>query len=529
MSRRRAIAGLSVCGLVIAFALFAVTQSPPTAAQTDDETPGIPKFYAQSRQILVAVTVWDKGKTDTSWIPKDVLKQHSLAKDFFTIHPPVPGLRAKNFHVYDNETEQTINYFKEVYFPGANLTNEWFFVPENRGTWGQLEEATVALDPPKTTYLIGYAPPALNRDECRTIRVVVEGYDAQLNRKQYCATKNTDSVDESPVSTKLALQMQKMATTRKVGSITISVQAFTFWSSGVLSLVSQTPQSADVSSEPTAEYKYVVEVHDAKAPATVQVAVGFPGRGSWASSCPKSPAINLLGLVYRSSGELAGKFRNTFPCRQVTKDDFPGLKSGVGGVRNSIPDRFDTQLELTPGEYELHVVISDGNDFGHAWMPLHVEPLNPQQLKISDLVVAGVVRYSGWVLLDAAALTPSPIIPSPLVSKDSQYFPDSDKTTRTRKRMPLYLYFEIYEPQNGTQGNAVYYRWRIKKQKGDSVVISSDRLSAADWVVPGNVVIPIGLELDTEKLKKGDYRLEMQASDSAGRESQWRAANFNIQ
>ena len=128
-----------------------------------------------------------------------------------------------------------------------------------------------------------------------------------------------------------------------------------------------------------------------------------------------------------------------------------------------------------------------------------------------------------------ASITPAPIVPNPLISKDSEYFPDSDNPPHLQKRTPLCLYFEIYESQNETQGTAVYYRWQIINQKTGSMVMNTEPLSAADWVISGNVLIPIGLMLETEKLsKKSSYKLEVQASDSTGRMSEWRAAKDSI-
>lgn len=60
-------------------------------------------------------------------------------------------------------------------------------------------------------------------------------------------------------------------------------------------------------------------------------------------------------------------------------------------------------------------------------------------------------------------------------------------------------------------------------------MMNTEAISAADFAGPENGVVPIGLKLDTNALKPSSYRLEVQASDSAGRESEWRAANFNIQ
>jgi hypothetical protein len=46
---------------------------------------------------------------------------------------------------------------------------------------------------------------------------------------------------------------------------------------------------------------------------------------------------------------------------------------------------------------------------------------------------------------------------------------------------------------------------------------------------PGNPVIPVGEEIAIDKLHSGDYRLEVQASDSTGKCTVWRAASFTVE
>jgi hypothetical protein len=74
----------------------------------------------------------------------------------------------------------------------------------------------------------------------------------------------------------------------------------------------------------------------------------------------------------------------------------------------------------------------------------------------------------------------------------------------------------------------VSYSLKITDLKKGSLVMDTGPISAADWVVSGNAVVPIGLKLDTEKLGPSSYRLEVQASDSTGGQSEWREANFSI-
>ncbi|MGA8876039.1 MAG: hypothetical protein WB555_10925, partial [Candidatus Korobacteraceae bacterium] len=125
------------------------------------------------------------------------------------------------------------------------------------------------------------------------------------------------------------------------------------------------------------------------------------------------------------------------------------------------------------------------------------------------------------------AVSPAPVVPTPLVSKKVQFFPAIDASVPHRN--PLSLYFEIYEPLLEANKVDVSYSLKITDLKTGSLVMNTGAMSAADWVIPGNPVIPIGLKLAIGKLPKGSYRLEIQATDSVGRQTEWRQANFTIQ
>jgi hypothetical protein len=199
----------------------------------------------------------------------------------------------------------------------------------------------------------------------------------------------------------------------------------------------------------------------------------------------------------------------------------------VSGAKRSIPSLFDTQIELRPGDYEVRVVVSDGKNFGRAQVPLRVQPLNGEGLTVSDVALNSILRDASWIVRDAAKVAPASVIPAPLVSKNVQFLLAPD--TQLRKDNPLSVYFEIYERLLETQTTVVSFRLRITDLKTGSLVMDTEPMSAANWVLPGNAVVPIGLKLATEKLDKGSYRLEVQASDSAGRESEWRQAIFTLE
>jgi hypothetical protein len=54
-------------------------------------------------------------------------------------------------------------------------------------------------------------------------------------------------------------------------------------------------------------------------------------------------------------------------------------------------------------------------------------------------------------------------------------------------------------------------------------------MDAAPYERPGSIMIPIGDELPVSRLPKGAYRLEVQATDSAGRSTPRRTASFTLE
>jgi hypothetical protein len=497
------------------------------APSADDSTGAIPTFYSQSGQMILEAEVWDKTsqKGSTEGGGTELIGHLRSSQKDTLKHLPAPATRleAADFHVFDNSVEQKINYFNEADFPAADVTHQWWFVPTSNGTWGTPLTQSSDLMPASATYLIGYIPPPLRPGDCHNITVVVDRHEVQVNRNRYCAPAGpqTDGLHQG---TKFDAKMLRVAASSRQSVIDVSLQAFVFWSSGVLSLVNEPSTDRSVKSQ-TAAFSYRIEVHDAKAPAAVQIAAqfGLPTK-RWDYPCKSADAIHVLVVAYNKSNEVSGWVRDTDTCNSA-------VNYGTKGWHPDFilaPNRFDTQLNLAPGDYDLVFVVSDGDYFGKARIPLRVAPLSSQGPMLSNLVVSGVLRSAIWIVRDAAFIAPYPVTPNPLVSKEIQFFPDTDTPARLRKSTPLYLYFEVYEPPSGIETPKPSYRIRMTDLKTGAIVMNTDPISARDFVVPGSSVIPIGLKLNTDKLDKGNYKLELQASDSAGRESERRSANINI-
>ncbi len=445
--------------------------------------------------------------------------------------PAARGLSANDFHIFDNGAEQKINYLEESDSPLHDVNEQWFFYPHIPGSWGTFLSYDVSTVAPTAAYIIGYIPPPSG--DCHTIRVVARDNDVVLNRTRYC---NTDEGDTATVEgRKIAAKMENFAQSEKRGSIQVSSRPLVFWSSRVLSLMkNDSAGMASASASATANYTYVVVVHDSRAPATVQIATEYePETKEWNYPCPsKHAAIYVFGVVYKGNGEVAARFGDSYSCSSEVSSflvDY-GYDPPAGSYIAwwlPIPTRFNTQVELRPGDYDVHVVVSDGHKFGQARLPLRVESIDSQALTISDLALNGILRDASWLLHAAAWVSPAPLVPAPLVSKQAQFIPVPD--ARLPKKSSLPLYFEIYEPLLADRSAEVYFRMKITDLKDGTLAMNTGPTSAAQCVTPGNVVIPIALKVDTEKLQSGSYKIEVQASDSAGRTTEWRTAKFEIQ
>ncbi len=418
--------------------------------------------------------------------------------------------------------------------PGGNVNQQWFFLPHIRGTWGVFFTDPLSFAAPTTTYIIGYVPPLLQSGDCHTIRVVAGDNDVVLNRDQYC---NTEEAETATVEgKKLAAKMENFVKSASHGSIKVSSQPFVFWSSLVLSPMGDKPKigTDSASASSLANYTYVVVVHDSRAPATVQIATEYDlGAQLWDYPCPRNAAIYVFGVVYDTNREVVAQFGDSYPCRSKSQDNYYRINTGYklegepGRQWVAIPSRFNTQVELHPGNYDVHVVVSDGHKFGQARMPLRVEAIDSQALTVSGLALNGILRDASWILRDAGVVSPAPLVPAPLVSKHAQFIPVPDAQLPKKSSLPLY--FEIYEPLLADRSAEVYFRMRITDLEDGTLVVDAGPTSAAQCVIPGNVVIPIALNVDTEKLQSGEYKIEIQASDSAGRATEWRMAKFEIQ
>lgn len=239
---------------------------------------------------------------------------------------------------------------------------------------------------------------------------------------------------------------------------------------------------------------------------------------------------NLVAMVYNKDGTLAARFSD-FACCDNDTAGKPAAKprSSRGHfIQNTsqIPNRYESQFDLPPGEYQIRAILSDGEKFGRQQVPLNVENFDDKRLSTSAIVLSRRIR---------AVAPGSPASPerlsgghAPLVSKGIEITPTADN--RFKKNESLYAYFEVYEPRLVAKSAiTVEAHLRILDAKSGAVKKNLQAVNTAPYIQEGSPIIPIGRGISLKNLSNGSYRLEVRASDSTGTSTAWRTANFTIE
>jgi len=454
------------------------------ASISSAQTESSPPIQVETREVVVPVFVFDQTNEG--------------------FYRDIPGLTAKNFHIFEDGQEQKIQNVTAERYQAWGVRDNVSFHMENsctpRGLWIGPDipqfpflRLRTTYRSPAFIYLVSYVPPPAAEGSCHRVRVKVDHRPkpiVHVFREEYCTTRN--SLSDLLFGTKLGTQMESDANSTQEGKIPVTVRAS--------SLIG------------TAEKN------------VVHLSLEFPWRSlkrSWIDDDQLYTTIGVLGLVYNKSGTLLARFSDS-PCgwgssrswnlcdrcdRDKSFDEYVGIPNGYEG-----------QVDLPPGDYDLKIVVTDGEKFGRAEVPLKVDKYDPGSLTISGIVLCK--RYHE-VLARAKQY-------SPLVSKNLEYTAAGD--TRFEKQEPVLAYFQVREPSLGKAAEAdVQFEIKVTDVSTGEVKIDTGKRSAGSWIQPGNPVISIVEGIIIDKLASGSYRLEVQASDSAGNKTEWRAASFTIE
>lgn len=418
----------------------------------------------------------------------------------------VRGLSVNDFQLFEDGAKQKIeNATEEDWWLAVRDNLSWHAEISHTpaGIWGSAIMVGSTLFPIFYShfYNLVYVPPASDRG-CHQIRVKVDQPHAKVSaREEYCAGESPSDV---LAGTKEGESLERDLDSGKSGKILLLLQAGTF-----------------------------LRGRDA---ARVDISLWFPWEHlnhSWnRSDWDFRGRIGVLGAVYKSDGTVAARFSDLlyprywrFVVGRFTYSLFtPGLSESSPWW---LPTSYETQLDLPPGKYQLKVVLSDGEKFGRAEMPLDVEGYDAKGLGLSSIFLCNRFRYAHVAAVERMAANFAPQY-VPLVSKGIEFTPTGDKAFFPGE--PLVAYFQAYEPLLTSQPDTkVQAHVRILDAKSGAVLKNFDPVNVASYEHEGSTTIAVARKIPFDQLHRGKYRLEVQATDSAGRSTVWRSADFTIE
>lgn len=400
----------------------------------------------------------------------------------------------------------------------------WALTPTSK--WSRLQDRMFGVVTGTTYYVLAYQPPPSPEGSCHEIKIKVKprnpdgsrlttveaeyifgkGFKTDTvqvdrrnllidSRASYCNIEH--SASDPLYGTKLGKQMESFVASATAKETGLSFRAIDFYDQGGVS--------------------------------RVRLVLDFSFAG-YETGIPSFQAA-LVGLVYRNSGELAARFSdsNQQGCLFLGAS-YSELTAGL--CREHVSNHYEAELALTPGEYDVRVAMNYHGKVHQAHAAISVGNYDSKSLAMSGIALCKRFYDSRRPEPNLPReLTSVPVMPFelvPLSSKGIELTPTGESWFK--KKEPLLAYFEVYEPLlTGTAATKVAFQMRIIDIKTGELKTDTGLRLADSFVQAGKVVIPIAEQIAIDRLAKGDYRLEVQASDSAGNHTGWHAASFTVE
>jgi len=518
---------------LLAFARLVAGQNPTTPPIHVEVNPLQAPIRVSSNLVVVRVEVLDKRglASKKSQAEKDCdisgLEAYRRLGPTQPFLPPncfvaeLRNLSATDFHILVDGMEQKIERVL-IEDDEVNVRDNSGRHDEHSesgtGKWSSTELPGVeGLETARHIYNIAFVPSGTEKPGCHKVKVKVDRRDSLVRGDdEYCTGQSPSDVLNG---TKFGGQMERDLGSGEDSKIPLTLQAGFFYTDA--------------------------------GKARAEIALQFPWDAlhrQWGSDWTLHASIGVLGMVYKTDGSLETRFSD-FACCSGASSVYAQGYGGIFVDPNKaydpndwyirlalkqlsqydvvhMPTYYETEIELPPGGYNFRAVLSDGEKFGRAEAPLLIDSYDGKALALSSVMLCNRFRDAHVAAVEAAAANFAPQY-VPLVSKGIQVTPAGD--TRFRAGEPLIPYFEIYEPLL-VEAPATAVQAHIRILDAKTGELRDDfPLDAAPYEQAGKWTIPIARQIATDKMAKGAYRLEVQASDSAGRTTAVRTASFSIE
>lgn len=482
-------------------------QAYALCAQTED----LFSIRVESDLVQVHVEVASKaamrGPLPDFWRCIDTLQQ-----EFRAIPPSSPylprdcsdwmiyDLKAADLHLFEDGIEQKV---QSVTVDLRSITTardnrgqhlEWSHTPQ--GKWSTTDIRTYATEA-FHFYNVGYVPRQLAAGNCHHIRITVDRAQAIVfapDHYCYIPHPTTDPLMGTPLGKQLEADLNP-------------------------------GNEAKISLLARSNFVYD-DAHRAR----IDIVLEFPWNQLKNTCTPDGDLetnVGILGTLYVNEHTPVARFSDSASAGNAWG---PHIRTGVSKVDcinnpARLPSRYETQINLPPGKYNLRVVLGDGEKFGRADVPISIDDYDGKQLALSSAILFKRFRPASAAAQEAAYVNLAPEY-VPLVSQDQQITPTANPVFPRKALIPVY--FEVYEPFLAAQPEVTVKAHARMVSVKTGEIRNFNWFDAAGFRRSGGTTFAIAKEFDSTGLPKGEYRLEVQASDSAGHTTPWHSATFTL-
>jgi len=491
-----------ICAILL-YLLAVSSWSPSALAQT--ASGGV--IRVESNEVFVPVLVVDKKRVaEFQHMNREAYWKQVVAGDWHSIERlAVPGLSAKDFRLWEDGQQESVSGVaaqgqsdSPIIFD--NLSGYRELLGPGGGTWAipLLETVNQNEGPDLAGYDIAFIPAPSPDGSCHEVNVAVDRPDSLvLARTEYCNARR--SAADPLKGTTLGSQLRADIQSNRPGKISIAATAIPLFTPGGT---------------------------------RVRIVVDYASQPEFESCTSKPAAIGILGVAYSDNGTRPISFSDEIS--RMYGDDLLGWRfwTRLAARKTNTPCpfrapfRYETQVEIPPGNYRLQIGFRDGKKFGRADLEVTVPRQEGTGLSISGIALAR--RFRDIPMRPANSPTLLPQNYAPLVSEGVELTPTAN--TGFQKNSPFCFFFQIYEPLLLKQPQPkVEAQLRIVDANTGKVATQIKPINATPYAESGNPIIAIGRRIDISFLPIGSYRLEVQATDSAGESTPWRTADFTIE